>query len=172
MGQLVRAIVIVNQRWVGMALSTSKISCALLLVPMKSFTVTTIINRPPDTIWSVLTDAAGYSDWAEGTHRLEGQIVDGGVLKLFTASKQKQPMTLRVTKFIAPQTFTISGGLPFGLFRGNRTVTLTPQPDGTTEFNMCEVFTGLLEPLLGRMIPDLTPSFKAYAAGLKNKCEG
>ena len=146
-------------------------SCGLPSVSMKSFTVTTIINCPADDIWAVLTDAASYSEWAKGTHKLEGQIVDGGVLKLFTESKPQQPMTLRITKFVAPQTFTLSGGLPLGLFRGNRTITLTPQPDGNTEFNMCEVFTGLLAPLLGRMIPDLTPSFEAYAIGLKNKCE-
>ncbi|MBT9315426.1 SRPBCC domain-containing protein [Leptothoe spongobia] len=139
---------------------------------MKSFAVTTIINRPPDAIWAVLTDAASYAEWAEGIHKLEGQISDGGVLRLFTASKPRQPMILHVNQFVAPKTFTLSGGLPFDLFRGNRTFTLTPQSDGTTEFHMCEVFTGLLEPLLGRMIPDLTPSFEAYAAGLKHKCEG
>ncbi|MEL6128954.1 MAG: hypothetical protein AAFR30_03500, partial [Cyanobacteria bacterium J06628_4] len=102
----------------------------------------------------------------------EGRISDGEVLKLFTASNPLQPMVLRVNQFIAPKTFTFSGGLPFGLFQGNRIFTLTPQPGGTTEFTMCEVFTGLLEPLLGRMLPDLTPSFEAFAAGLKDKCEG
>ena len=138
---------------------------------MKSFSATTKINCTPEKIWSVLTDATSYTDWATGIHRLEGQIIDGGALKLFTASKPEQPMTLKVTQFVAPETFTLSGGLPFGLFRGNRTITLTPQSDSTTEFTMREVFVGPLSPLLGRMIPDLTPSFEAYAAGLKNKCE-
>ncbi len=139
---------------------------------MKSFETTITIERPMEAVWSVLTDAATYSEWATGTRRLEGQIVKGGVLKLFTASKPQQPMTLKVTKLVAPQTFTLSGGLPFGLFRGNRTFTLTPLSDGRTEFHMCEVFTGPLAPILGGMIPDLTPSFEAYAAGLKHKCEG
>lgn len=138
---------------------------------MKSFTATTKIARSPEAVWSVLTDAAGYAEWAIGTHRLEGQITDGGVLKLFTASKPKQSMTLKVSNFNAPKTFTLSGGLPFGLFRGDRTLTLSPQPDGDTQFTVCEVFSGPLEPILGRMIPDLTPSFEAFAAGLKEKCE-
>ncbi len=138
---------------------------------MKSFTATTIIARPPDVIWSVLTDAAGYAEWATGIHWLEGQITDGGVLKLFTASKPKQSMMLKVREFAAPKTFTLSGGLPFGLFRGDRTFTLSPQPGGSTQFTVCEVFSGPLEPMLGRMIPDLTPSFEAFAAGLKEKCE-
>ncbi|MEM9809052.1 MAG: SRPBCC domain-containing protein [Cyanobacteria bacterium P01_D01_bin.56] len=139
---------------------------------MRSFETTITIARPAKSIWSVLTDVNSYPEWAVGTHRLEGQLMEGGVLKLFTSSKPKQPLTLKVTKFVAPQTFTLTGGLPFGLFQGNRTFTLTPLPGGNTEFHMREVFTGPLEPLLGRMIPDLTPSFEAYAAGLKQKCEG
>ncbi|MEM6253354.1 MAG: SRPBCC domain-containing protein [Cyanobacteria bacterium P01_D01_bin.156] len=139
---------------------------------MKSFETTIIIDCSVDSIWSVLMNTDSYAEWAAGTHRLEGKIVEGGLLKLFTISKPKTPMTLKVIKVVAPQTFTLSGGLPLGLFRGNRTFTLTPQPDGGTEFHMCEVFSGPLEPWLGRMIPDLTPSFEAYAAGLKQKCEG
>ena len=138
---------------------------------MKSFETTITINRPVEAIWAVLTDASTYAEWATGTHKLEGQIIGGGVLKLFTSSKPKQPMILHVTEFQAPTTFTLSGGLPFGLFRGNRTFTLTPQPSGQTKFHMREDFTGALEPILGRMIPDLTPSFEAYAMGLKQTCE-
>lgn len=138
---------------------------------MKSFETTITIDRPADAIWSVLMDTASYPDWATGTHRLEGQIMAGNILKLFTVSKPKQPMILKVTALVASKTFTLTGGIPFGLFRGDRTFTLTPQSDGRTEFHMCEVFTGILEPVFGRMLPDLTPSFEAYAAGLKQKCE-
>lgn len=139
---------------------------------MRSFETTITIARPAASIWSVLADVNSYPEWAVGTHRLEGQMMKGGVLKLFTVSKPQQPMTLKVTNFVAPQTFTLSGGLPFGLFRGDRTFTLKPLSEDSTKFHMREVFTGPLEPILGRMIPDLTPSFEAYAAGLKQKCEG
>ena len=138
---------------------------------MKSFAVTTKIACPPEAIWAVLTDATTYSDWAAGVHRLEGQIENDALLKLFTVSKPERPMSLRVSAVESPKTFTLSGGLPLNLFRGDRTVTLTPQPDGTTEFSMQEVFSGWLEPIMGRMIPDLTESFEAYATGLKHKCE-
>lgn len=139
---------------------------------MKSFSTNIQIACSPEAIWSVLTDTSSYPEWAAGTHRLEGPIEDGAVLQLFTDSKPQQPMQLKVSNVVRPQTFTLSGGLPLNLFRGDRTVTLTPQADGTTTFGMCEVFSGWLEPIMGRMIPDLTPSFEAYAAGLKQKCEG
>ena len=138
---------------------------------MKSFSVTTKIAGSPEKIWSVLTDSTSYPEWAAGVHRLEGKIENGAVLKLFTVSKPQKAMNLKVTHFVAPQTFTLSGGFPLNLFRGDRTITLTPQSDGTTEFTMSEVFSGLLEPIMARMIPDLTPNFQAYAAGLKQKCE-
>ncbi|MDB9528589.1 SRPBCC domain-containing protein [Oscillatoria sp. CS-180] len=139
---------------------------------MKTFSANINIARPPEAVWAVLMDTSSYSEWATGVHRLEGQIENGALLKLSTVSKPQNFMDLRVSKVESPKTFTVSGGLPLNLFRGDRTVTLTPQPDGTTEFEMREVFSGLLEPILGRMLPDLTESFESYAAGLKQMCEG
>lgn len=139
---------------------------------MKSFSVTINIACPPEKIWAVLMDTSSYSEWATGTQRLDGQIANGEQLELFTVSKPDKPMTLSVSNLETQRTFTLSGGLPFNLFRGDRTFTLTPQADGTTEFTMREVFSGWLSPLLGRMIPDLTEAFEAYAAGLKHQCEG
>ena len=139
---------------------------------MKSFVATTKIARPPEAIWAVLTDATSYSDWATGVHHLEGQIENGAVLKLFTVSKPERPMKLKVSHLESSKTFTLSGGLPLNLFRGDRTITLTPQSDGTTEFKMREVFSGFLSPIMNRMIPDLTDSFQTYAEALKQKCEG
>jgi hypothetical protein len=57
------------------------------------------------------------------------------------------------------------GGLPLGLFRGVRTFSLTPH-DGGTRFEMSETFSGLMAPLIVKSIPDLTPSFERFAAGL------
>lgn len=76
--------------------------------------------------------------------------------QLFTVSQPQHPMALRVGNLVRPKTFTLNGGLPINLFRGDRNLTLIPQPDGTTEFSMCEVFSGLLEPLPVRRIPDFT----------------
>ena len=50
------------------------------------------------------------------------------------------------------------GGMPLGLFKGERTFTVTPGPDGSVTFSMAELYSGLLEPLIGRTIPDLQPA--------------
>ena len=61
--------------------------------------------------------------------------------------------------------------MPLGLFRGVRTFTLTPSGDGSTTFEMVEVFSGLLEPLISKSIPDMTDSFEEFAESLKRAAE-
>jgi hypothetical protein len=60
--------------------------------------------------------------------------------------------------------------MPLGLFRGMRTFTLEPAPSGT-RFTMEEVYSGPLLPLIRRTMPDLQPSFDAFAAGLRERAE-
>jgi hypothetical protein len=62
-------------------------------------------------------------------------------------------------------------GMPLGLFKGVRTYRLTPQVDGPTTFLMEEVFSGLLEPMISKSIPDMTESFELFADGLKRAAE-
>jgi hypothetical protein len=64
-----------------------------------------------------------------------------------------------------------TGGMPLSLFKGERTFTLTLKSDGSTDFALREEFTGLLLPLIGRTIPDLTSIFDEFAAGLKAHAE-
>lgn len=67
-------------------------------------------------------------------------------------------------------TRTPSSGMPFGLFKGERTYKLTPKGD-STEFHMREEYTGPMARMIFKSIPDLNPSFKKFAAGLKAKAE-
>jgi hypothetical protein len=64
-----------------------------------------------------------------------------------------------------------SGGMPLGLFRGVRTFTLAPQADGVVAFTVREEYTGPLLPLIWPSIPDLEPSFRQFATGLKARLE-
>ena len=63
------------------------------------------------------------------------------------------------------------GGMPFGLFKGERTFELRPNGDGTLEFSMEEVFSGLFAGMITKSIPDLQPAFDEFAACLKKKAE-
>jgi hypothetical protein len=57
------------------------------------------------------------------------------------------------------------------MFKGVRTYTLVPKGDGTTDFHMIEVFTGLMLPMIAGSLPDFGPAFDTYAADLKRAAE-
>ena len=58
------------------------------------------------------------------------------------------------------------------LFLGVRTYTLTPAPDGvSTRFEMTEVFSGPMLPMVAGRLPDFRPIFAKYAADLKAHAE-
>jgi hypothetical protein len=61
--------------------------------------------------------------------------------------------------------------MPLGLFKGERTFTLSPQSQGATKFTLREEFSGPLLALIGRSIPDMTSTFEQFAAGLKSRAE-
>jgi len=57
------------------------------------------------------------------------------------------------------------------MFKGVRTYTLTPKANGSTDFSMAEVFSGLMLPLIAGSLPDFGPTFEQYAADLKREAE-
>jgi hypothetical protein len=66
---------------------------------------------------------------------------------------------------------TWRGGLPLGLFRGVRTFTLAETGNGTTRFQVREEYSGPLLGMMWRSMPDLGPSFRRFADGLKARAE-
>lgn len=138
---------------------------------MKTYRVNKTINASPETIWEVLTDASKYPEWDPNVDKIEGAIAPGNSIKVFTKLQPGQAFPATVKNVIPNQTMTWSGGLPLGLFKGERTFTLTPKSDNSTEFAMQEVFSGLLFALIGRTIPDLTNAFETFATGLKQRAE-
>jgi hypothetical protein len=137
---------------------------------MKSFAVSTIIRATPEAVWAVLTDGAKWTTWNTTIDKFEGGIAPGGKLKVYTKLTPGRAFPVCVSEFDPPQRMVWTGGMPFGLFKGARTYTLTPK-DGGVEFTMTEVFSGLMVPLITRSIPDLQPSFVEFAAALKRRSE-
>ena len=60
--------------------------------------------------------------------------------------------------------------MPLGLFTGQRTYTLEAEGSGT-RFTMREEYTGPLAGMIFKKIPDLGPSFRQFAEGLKRRVE-
>lgn len=138
---------------------------------MRSFATTISIRATPDTIWSILTDAASYPDWNPTVTKVDGRIAIGERVALHVTINPGRAFPVTVAAMERPTTMVWRGGMPLGLFTGERTFRLAPQGDGMVEFTMRERFTGLLAPLIGRTIPDLQPAFDEFAASLKREAE-
>jgi hypothetical protein len=138
---------------------------------MKEFSATTTIKASTDLIWRILTDASKYPEWDPGTESIEGTIALGNKLTIHTKLSPEKPFVVTVSDIASRQSMTWTSGMPLGLFKGERTFTMGQQMGGQVPVSVREVFSGLLLPIYGRSIPDLTPTFEAFLAGLKQRVE-
>ena len=137
---------------------------------MKAYQASSTIQASPDAIWSILTDASGYTAWDSGVERVEGRIAPGEKITVFSKVSPGRAFPVEVVAFEPGRRMVWSGGMPLGLFKGVRTFTLSPD-NGGTRFHMREEYTGPLLPMIWRTMPDLGPSFEQFARGLKATVE-
>jgi len=138
---------------------------------MKAYDATVEIQASPETIWAILIDGPGYRSWDSGVERVDGRIAPGEKITVRPSANPGRAFPVKVTEFDPGRRMTWSGGMPLGLFKGVRTFTLAPGTDGTTRFTMREEYTGPLLPMIWRSMPDLGPSFRQFANGLKRRAE-
>ena len=140
--------------------STFRIGCS----------VATDIHAPAERIWSLLTDAPGMTGWNSTLTSIAGPIELGGTVKMQVPEAPGRTFAPKVTRFEANRMMEWREGNP--LFLGVRTYTLTPAQDGhSTRFEMTEVFSGPMLPLIAGRLPDFVPIFERYAADLKARAE-
>jgi len=132
------------------------------------------IAAAPSDVWRVLTDAASFSDWNPFIRRMEGELREGGNLKVEVGSPGRSSMKFR------PRLLCVQPGkelrwrgrlvLP-GLFDGEHVFELHPTAEGT-RFVHREEFSGILVPVLKGMLQrDALPGFEAMNQALKERAE-
>lgn len=137
---------------------------------MKFFEAEITINAPAETIWKEITDVAGLTQWSSGITHLKGKIAPNGKIALQAEAAPGRTFKIDVIELATNQRMRWSSGMPFGLFKGVRTFTLTPSGN-STHFKMREEFTGLMLPMIWGSMPDLNPSFEKFVTGLKSRVE-
>ena len=137
---------------------------------MKSFACSARINASAEVVWALLTDAPSYAAWNPTVSRVDGQIAPGEQITVHAKINPGHAFPVSVSEFAPPARMVWSGGMPWGLFKGERVFTITREGAGVV-FAMREEFTGFLAPLIGRSIPDLQPAFDEFAAALKAHAE-
>ena len=138
---------------------------------MKFYEATADISASPERIWSLLTDAPHYTDWNTTVERVEGRIAPGETIKVFVKVNPGRAFPVKVIEFKPPERMVWSGGMPLGLFKGERTYTLSQSGAGGTRFNMREEYSGPMLGMIWGSIPDLGPAFEEFAQSLKRKAE-
>lgn len=128
------------------------------------------INARPEKIWGLLTNAQNFPKWNSTVESIDGNIALGETIKLKVPYAPGREFKLKVSTMTAPKLMIWQDGFA-PMFSGVRTYTLTPKGDGSTDFSMVEVFSGIMMLMIGGSLPDLTQSFERYAADLKKEAE-
>lgn len=137
---------------------------------MTPYHVSRTIAAAPATVWSILTDARRLSDGSFSILKIDGSIGPNQSFKLWSEVDPKRAFPIKVAVMEPVTRMEWHGGMPLGLFLGNRQFMLNAQSDGT-EFVMQETYSGPLKGLITRFIPDLQPSFEKFADALKSAAE-
>jgi hypothetical protein len=138
---------------------------------LKTFSTSCVIHAAPTKVWSVLTDLAAWPSWNTTVPKVEGTVALGNKVTVYTTASPGRAFPVKVAALNPPREMLWIGGMPLGLFVGQRTYTLTEHSPGKTTFSMKEEFSGLLAPLIAKSIPDLQPLFVEFAACLKRASE-
>ena len=138
---------------------------------MMTYSAQRTISASPSDVWQILTDSNKYVEWDPNVVRLEGQIELGQKIKIFTQMSPDRAFPVEVTELTPNRRMVWTGGMPLGLFKGVRTFSLEERQEGNTHFQMEEVFSGPLLPIMRRVMPDLTDAFESFANGLKQRAE-
>ena len=128
------------------------------------------IKAKPDRVWALMTNAADFPRWNSTVKSIDGRIALGQTIKLVASIAPTRTFNLNVIEFVPEKRMVWSDGN--AMFKGVRTYTLSPKGDGSTDFTMSEVYTGLMLPMIAGSLPDFAPAFEQYVADLKREAEG
>jgi hypothetical protein len=132
--------------------------------------VSAVISASPERIWRLLTDVDDMVRWNSTLTSMEGTTKLGGTVKMRVPEAPGRVFSIRVTKYTPDREMVWTQGNRV-MFLGVRTYRLTPNSNGTTTFQMIEVFSGLMLPMAAGRLPDFKPIFERYAADLKREAE-
>ena len=128
------------------------------------------IDAPRERVWSLLTDGATLAAWNSTVQSVDGAIAEGETIRLVATVDPKRVFKLKVSDVVENEGMVWSDGFA-PMFRGQRSYRLVALDGGGTRFEMVEVFSGLMLPMIKGSLPDFAPIFETYAADLKRAAE-
>ena len=129
------------------------------------------IQASPETVWGLLNDPAKWPEWNSIFVSLEGNPAVGAQVEL--AIHVAGRLTKAKVKILEYQTNVAMGwrgGLP-GLVAGRHGFRIEELSSGKVRFVHYEYFSGLLVPLLGKMLSKIEPDYHRFNQELKAAAE-
>lgn len=133
------------------------------------YAVKRTIPASAEVVWSKLTDAAGFAKWNSTVESIEGRIAVGEKLAIRVPIAPGRKFTPKVAELVRNERMVWQDGF-CPMFQGTRTFTLTRR-GSSTDFEMIEVFRGIMLPMIKSSLPDFRPVFDQYAADLEAACK-
>lgn len=131
------------------------------------------INAPPPVVWQILTDFAHYPEWNPFTPTVDCSGVVGEPVTLqaqVSKNGRLRTVSLYLTRWQPHE--AVCWGADAWYLRVNRCQTLSPLPEGQTQYTNSESFTGLLAPLvIWTQRHNLMRGYRLAAAALKKEAE-
>ncbi len=104
---------------------------------MRAYEATALIDAGPEQVWRVLTDTAAWPGWNSGVTEVDGRLALGEKLTITVKANPGRAFPVKVVTLTESERIVLRGGMPLGLFTGERTYTL--QSEGSrTRFTMRE----------------------------------
>ncbi len=131
--------------------------------------VATDIAAAPEKIWALLQPVE-QRRWNSTLTSIEGDVAPGGTVRMQVPEAPGRTFKVKVVSFTPNREMVWRDGNPV-MFLGVRTYSLAPGANGVTRFQMNEVFSGLMLPMIAGKLPDFGPIFERYASDLKAEAE-
>ena len=139
---------------------------------MKTITTTHEIDATPEQVWDVLIDFPSHERWNPFFSRIEGNAVVGEPITITARKGDGDGMSFTPTILeVEPGRILRWKGKLFitGIFDGEHIFRLEALDGGRTMLHHSENFSGILIPLMGKVLAQTEQGFAAFNVGLANE---
>ena len=141
---------------------------------MRQLDATAEIDAPPEKVWAIITDLSSFDLWNPFIVRAGGDLRPGGRLHVTLQVPDMRPVSFR------PRLLAVEPGRLIrwrgvtgvrGLFDGVHSLSVEALPDGRSRFRTHEDVTGVLLPVLGKVVRRTQRGFELFAEAVKARAE-
>ena len=136
---------------------------------MEYFASEALINARASTVWDVITDAGNLTVWESGITAIDGELRNGGTIRIKTSDAGGRSLRLRVQQ-MPGEVMTWTSGLPLGLLKRIRTFALSPEA-GLTRLTVQEEVSGPLAGFIGNARQDPAQTLNDFVRAVTSRAE-